>query len=148
MPGAEAARAAILDASVAVKWVVDEADSEAAAALLGDGLQWIAPRLMLVEAAATLRRKAASREIRTSSAAASLRTLLDATRSGAVRLAEDEQLVDVALILALELGHKVPDCVYLALAEREGGALCTADRTLADIARKRGVEVLGVGAAA
>jgi predicted nucleic acid-binding protein len=147
MPGVEAASAVVVDASVAVKWVVDEPDSEMAAALLERPIRWIAPRLMLVEAAASLRRKVVQREIRATGAAASLRTLLDAVREGAIRLVEDEQLVDTALLLALELSHKVPDCVYLALAEREGCSLCTADRLLSRIARKREVGVLGVGGA-
>jgi predicted nucleic acid-binding protein len=147
MPGVEAASGVVVDASVAVKWVVDEPDSEAAAALLERPIRWIAPRLMLIEAAAALRRKVVQREIRVTSAAASLGTLLDAVLEGAIRLADDEQLVDTALLLALELNHKLPDCVYLALAEREGCSLCTADRPLSRIARKREVDVLGVGAA-
>ena len=147
MPGAETTSVAVVDASVAVKWVVDEPDSKTAAAFLEGPIRWIAPRLMLVEAAATLRRKVVQRELRAIGAAASLRTLLDAAREGVIRLFEDEQLVDIALLLALELDHKVPDCLYLALAEREGCSLCTADRTLARIARARRVDVLGVGAA-
>jgi predicted nucleic acid-binding protein len=147
MPGVETVSGAVVDASVAVKWVVDEPDSQMAAALLERPIGWIAPRLMLVEAAATLRRKVVQREIRATSAAASLGALLGAVREGAIQLVEDEQLVDTALLLAIELGHKVPDCVYLALAEREGCSLCTADRPLARIARKREVGVLGVGAA-
>jgi predicted nucleic acid-binding protein len=147
MPGVETASSAVVDASVAVKWLVDEPDSQMAATLLERPIRWVAPRLMLVEAAATLRRKVVQREIRATSAAASLGVLLDAVREGAIQLVEDEQLVDTALVLALELSHKVPDCVYLALAEREGCSLCTADRPLARIARKREVGVLGVGAA-
>ena len=58
MPPAETTAVAVVDASVAVKWVVDEPDSNAAATLLERPICWIAPRLMLVEAAATLRRKA------------------------------------------------------------------------------------------
>jgi len=148
MPGAEAARVAVVDASVAVKWVVDEPDSEAAAALLERPIRWVAPRLMLIEAAATLRRKVVQRELRPTSAAVSLRALLDGARRGVIRLVEDEHLVDAAFLLALELAHRLPDCLYLALAEREGCRLCTADRPLARMARARRVQVLGVGTAA
>jgi predicted nucleic acid-binding protein len=42
-------------------------------------------------------------------------------------------------MLALTLRHKVPDCMYLALAERHGAGLCTADRRLAALAEGRGV---------
>jgi predicted nucleic acid-binding protein len=147
MPGAETASVAVVDASVAVKWVVDEPHSQTAAAFLERPIRWIAPRLMLIEAAATLRRKVVQRELRATAAAASLGTLLDAAREGAIRLFDDERLVETAFLLALELDHKVPDCLYLALAEREGCSLCTADRPLARMARARRVAVLGVGAA-
>jgi len=57
MPGAEARGAtAVLDASVAVRWVVQERGSEEAADLLARPIGWMAPRLMLTEVAAALRR--------------------------------------------------------------------------------------------
>jgi predicted nucleic acid-binding protein len=146
MPGVETSLA-VVDASVAMKWIVDETDSGAAASLLERPIRWVAPRLMLVEVAAALRRKVVSREIRATASATALRALLDAVREGTIQLADDEQVVDAALLLAVEIGHKVPDCVYLALAEREGSVLCTADRPLARLARKRRVDVLPIGAA-
>ena len=103
---------------------------------------------MLVEAAASCRRKVAVGELRAETAAASLAALRDAVRQGIIRLADDEDLVATATLLAIDLGHKVPDCVYLTLAEREGCALSTADRRLARLARARRVKVLGIGAAA
>ena len=80
---------------------------------------------MLVEAAAALRRKVADQELSAVTGTAALRSLGDAAREGTIRLADDEQLVTEAFLLAVELGHKVPDCIYLALAEREGCALAT-----------------------
>jgi len=77
MRGAETASLAVVDASVAVKWVVDESDSDAAATFLARPIRWIAPRLVLVEAAATLRRKVVQRELRVTGAAASLRALVE-----------------------------------------------------------------------
>ena len=147
MPGAEPATV-VLDASVAVKWVVEEPASDAAVGLLEQPIIWLAPRLMLVETAAALRRKAESRELRAEAAAAGLATLLDAVGQGMIRLADDEGVVSTALLLALDLGHKVPDCLYLGLAEREGAAIATADMRLAALARSRGMPVLGIGAAA
>jgi len=148
MRGVEDLGSAVIDASVAVKWVVDESHSKAAAALLERSLVWMAPRLMLIEAAAALRRKVAGHELGPVAATAALRSLADATREGTIQLADDEQLVTEALLLALDLGHKVPDCVYLALAEREGCGLATADRQLAMLARSRTIPVIGIGAAA
>jgi len=48
--------------------------------------------------------------------------------------------------LQTELSHEVPDCVYLALAAREGAALSTADGRLARVARRRSVRALRCGA--
>jgi predicted nucleic acid-binding protein len=140
MPGAEAAFAtAVLDASVAVRWVVPEHGSEQAAALLARPIAWIAPRLMLTEAAAALRRKVAAGALSVDLAAQALDALVRATADGTVRLTDDEEAVSAALLLALTLGHRVPDCLYLAVAEREGAALVTADRRLDELARRRGV---------
>jgi len=148
MPGADSATAAVLDASVAVKWVVDEPASAEAASLLEQPIAWVAPRLMIGEAAAALRRKVVAGELRPQTAGGALAVLLDAVRAGLIRLADDEQIVGAALLLALELAHVLPDCVYLALAERDGAALSTADRRLAALARSRKVPVLAVGPAA
>jgi predicted nucleic acid-binding protein len=59
MPPAEAPEAVVLDASVAVRWVVTEAGSDEASELLERDVTWLAPRLLLTEAASALRRKAA-----------------------------------------------------------------------------------------
>lgn len=47
-------------------------------------------------------------------------------------------IVSAAMSLALSLRHKVPDCLYLALAQREGAALATADATLQRLAESQG----------
>ncbi|MHB8878598.1 MAG: type II toxin-antitoxin system VapC family toxin [Myxococcaceae bacterium] len=140
MPGAEPGyETAVLDASVAVRWVVTEAGSDQAAELLRQPIAFIAPRLLLVEAAAALRRKVGGKELTVQLAAKALEALVDAAADGTIRLADDEDLVSPALMLALTLGHKVPDCLYLALAEREGAGLVTADHRLDGLARARGI---------
>ena len=138
---------AVLDASVAVRWVVTERGSDEAAELLGRPVGWLAPRLMLIEAAGALRKKVAVHELDTAAAAEALDILVHGTEDGLIHLAEDETLVASSLLLAIRLKHRVPDCVYLALAEREGAALATADARLASIAKARGVEVWRVHAA-
>ena len=138
---------AVLDASVAVRWVVAERGSEEAARLLGRPVGWLAPRLMLTEAAGALRRKTDGAELDATVAAQALDALVDGAEGGIIHLADDETLVAAALMLAIGLKHRVPDCMYLALAEREGAALATADVRLASLARARGVEVWKVPAA-
>jgi predicted nucleic acid-binding protein len=58
---------------------------------------------------------------------------------GTVRIANEEQVIRSALLLALSSGHKMPDCVYLALAEHERVGLFTADLRLTALAEERGV---------
>ena len=131
----------VLDASVAVRWVVTERGSDEAASLLGRPVGWLAPRLMLTEAAGALRRKTAGGELDATHAAQCLDALIGAATDGLIHLVDDETLTAPALMLALALKHKVPDCLYLALAEREGAAVATADTRLAALARGRGIEV-------
>ena len=144
MPPAEAARLVVLDVSVAVRWVVDETGSDEAAALLERDVAWITPRLLLTEAASALRRKVADHALTPAVAGQSLDALLQAVADGVIRLVDDERVIAPALLLAMSLQHKVPDCVYLALAEREGAGIATADDRLARLARSRGVDVLQV----
>lgn len=144
MPPADAVQVVVLDASVAVRWVVEEAGSDEAAALLERDVAWIAPRLLLTEAASALRRKVADKALAPAAAAQSLDALLQAIADGVIRLIDDERVIAPALLLAVSLQHKVPDCLYLALAEREGAGIATADDRLARLARSRGVDVLQV----
>ena len=135
---------AVLDASVAVRWVVAEEGSEEAAALLQSDTSWIAPRLLLTEVASALRRKVAEGALAAAEAAQALDALLQAAAESVIQLVEDEQIVVQALLLAISIEHRVPDCLYLALAEREGAAIATADDRLSRLARGRGVAVLQV----
>lgn len=140
MPGADVIPlATVLDASVAVRWLVTEEGSSDAAELLARPTRWIAPRLMLTEVAGALHRKVAAGKLPEMPASEALDGLLAVIARGDIRLAEDERLMAAALFLATFLEHPVPDCVYLALAEHEGAGLATADRELAGLARQRGI---------
>jgi predicted nucleic acid-binding protein len=129
----------VLDASVAVRWLVPEVGSQEASALLSRPVAWFAPRLLVIEVAATLRRKVTAGVMRAHQAAEALDALLQAVDDGTILLADDERLISGALALALTSGHKVPDCLYVALAEREGVSLATADRQLGRLAQERKV---------
>lgn len=94
---------------------------------------------MLTEVAAALRRKAEGGEIPGEVALQALGAVVEAVADGTIRVTDDEEFISAALGLALPLGHKVPECLYLTVAEREGCALATADQRLELLARQRGV---------
>lgn len=118
----------VVDASVALKWVLDEPESEAAVAL-GDQ-ELIAPVLWLAEAANALWRRARSGEISDDEAAAYFSELLKAP----VASLPIEPHLEPALKLALEIGHPVYDCIYLALALHHRTHVVTADGRFASAA--------------
>lgn len=111
----------VIDASVALKWVLDEVGKDAADALLDEEL--IAPSLWLVEAANALWRRARRGELSDEQAKIRLATLFNAPVTNSP--VEDD--LPAAADLAAELGHPVYDCLYLALAIREGSFVITAD---------------------
>ena len=140
--------ATVLDASVAVRWLVTETGSAEAAALLARPTRWIAPRLMLTEVAGALHCKVAAGNLREILASAALEELLRTVGAGGIRLAQDERILIAAFALATVLKHRVPDCMYLALAEQESAGLATADHALAALAQQRGIATTLIGAAA
>ncbi len=111
----------VVDASVALKWVLDEPGQAAADALID--LELAAPSLWLVEAANALWRRSQRGEISCLEAEERLAELFNAPVT-AVAIEED---LPAALRLAQALGHPVYDCLYLALALRENTHVVTAD---------------------
>lgn len=123
-------QAAVVDASVAVKWVVSEPDSEAAVALTDATLT--APDLLLPECANVLWKRISRGELALDEALLALHALAMAP----VTIVPSRDIVDDALRLSAALEHPVYDCVYLALASREAIPLVTADRRFAESARR------------
>lgn len=113
----------VVDASVAVKWLVEEEYSDAANQLLNGAHDLFAPRLMASEVGNALWRKARMGAIERSWAGA----LAAAIPEMAVTWTGDEGVCADAVRLSLALGTPVYDCVYLALAHRIGATLVTAD---------------------
>ena len=118
----------VVDASVAVKWLVAEDDTEAAEELATSGDDLHAPRLMASEVANALWRKAQVGEIERRAAGVLLANVPDMP----VRWGADELVSADAVRLALALDHPVYDCVYLALAHRIGAVMLTADSRFAN----------------
>lgn len=126
----------LVDASVALKWLVKEVNSDKALALPATG-PLIAPDLLWTEVANGLWRKAARGDIDAASALAVL-PVLDAMIDERV---SSSDVTRAALALAMELQHPVYDCVYLALARQRDIPLVTADERLIDKIRATELDV-------
>ena len=112
----------IVDASVAVKWVLLEPDRDSALALIGSETL-AAPEFLRVEFAQVMAREARRDAISPADAARGL-AIFDRAR---VRLEPSSPLLDEAFAMALVLKASVYDSLYLALAVREHAQLVTAD---------------------
>lgn len=120
----------VVDASIGVKWVVDESDSDDAVALIA-GRRLIVPGLFWVETANVLAMKAKRREMTRAAVADAWRDLANAPLE-LVNMTPDTVLP--ALTLAQDLQHTVYDCAYLAVALAVGCPVVTADQRFATIA--------------
>ena len=118
----------VVDASVAVKWLLPEPGDAAAQELLASEERLVAPALIRTEVAAALARRARFREIEPRDAEAAMGLWLQTLRDSVISLVADEADLVNALGLAVELSHPFEDCLYLALAERLGAPLVTADK--------------------
>ena len=113
----------VVDASVAVKWFVEEEDSERASLLLTGSDQLHCPRLLASEMASALWRKVLRGELELGLARARLASLVQTP----VSWHSDESLASDAMRLAFAYDRTVYDCLYLALAYRLEARLVTAD---------------------
>jgi predicted nucleic acid-binding protein len=122
----------VVDASVAVKWLIAEPLSENAARLLDDDFSLAAPDLIYVESANALWAAERRGDMSDTGVREALEILAD------VRLAvltSMKRLTPAALRLARDLDHPVYDCVYLALALQEQRPVITADRRFLNAVR-------------
>ena len=114
----------VIDASVAMKWVIDEPGTQQALALRRHRL--FAPDLLVAECANVLWKKVRRNELSAEEAQLAARLLERAD----IELAPMRQFLGAATALAVALDHPAYDCVYLALAESLACDLVTADQGL------------------
>ena len=121
----------VIDASVLVKWFIDEPGSDRAAALRKADLT--APDLILVEVGNVLWKL----QRRGVLAEADYFDAVEALLTAPIALVPTADLLLTAARLAAELDHPLYDCVYLALAMREGFPLVTEDQRLLKVSGPR-----------
>ena len=120
-----------LDANVAAKWVLPEADSDCALRVKEDfrnGIhELIAPDIFCIEVAQTLIR--AERKKLITDMPKHLENLMALSPD----LADSLALLGPAIELARSIRRGVYDCIYLRPAERESAPLITADAQLLNL---------------
>ena len=126
----------VIDASVAVKWVVLEAGSEQALGLIDANQELIAPDWMLLEAAHGIW-KAVGAGALTSETAIRAN---DAMPNFFAQLVPAVDLMKAAVDLSYALFHPTYVCLYLALAIREQVSLVTADRKFWNAAKRANMD--------
>jgi predicted nucleic acid-binding protein len=122
----------LVDASVAIKWVVEEPDSGKAILLLDR--QLVAPDLLCAECGNILWKKVAKRELTAEEADLAAQAIERAE----IEIVSMRPYLARALALANEYGHPAYDCVYLAVAEGLDLPIVTADTQLVNKLRQSG----------
>jgi predicted nucleic acid-binding protein len=119
----------VVDASVAIKWFVDEPDSEEAAVLLRHPFS--APDLLAPECANILWKKVTRAELSLDEA----EVIGLALERAAITLYPTRPYLASITKIACELGRAAYDCFYLAVAETLRQPLVTADLRLVHAVR-------------
>lgn len=113
----------VIDASVAIKWVVEEEGTDEALAVLGNA-QLSAPDLLVAECANILWKKVRLGELSEKEALIKARLIEQVE----IEILQTRHLLASATVLAVELDHPAYDCLYLALALESDSRFVTADR--------------------
>ena len=121
----------MIDASVAIKWLVDEEGTPEALALLRRA-KLLAPDFLLAECANVLWKKVRRHEFTSGEALVAARLL----ESSELELVSARALPREAMRIAIELKHPAYDCLYLALALARDTTLVTADDRFLRIVRR------------
>jgi predicted nucleic acid-binding protein len=112
----------VIDASIAIKWVVEE-DGTPEALTLRQRAKLIAPELLVPECANILWKKVRRKELRSDEALLAARLLQVAD----IELLPTRSLLEIATRFAIELDHPAYDCLYLALAMQNDCRFVTVD---------------------
>ena len=128
----------VVDASVVVKWFIDEEGHLDALQLTKKSSELKAPDIVFAEVAHVLRRKIRMNVISTAQAADAILILKSKIKTPVPSV----DLIDTAFQISSAMDHSIYDAMYLACAlnEPDGSTLVTADRKFAAKAAAAGYE--------
>lgn len=128
----------VIDASVGVKLYIDEHGSEDAIALIEDRAHDLAaPDLFAIEVSGALVRQANMTRLEAGIMRSRLASFAKLIDGGAIRMVRPTgRRIHDAANLAIDLGHPLKDCIYLALAQELNCDLVTCDARFATKARR------------
>jgi predicted nucleic acid-binding protein len=137
----------VVDASVAVKWLIPEDGNEQARALLRGSEPLVAPSLIRLEVAGAVLRRYRESEIPEEEARAACGFWARLLHMERPRLVPVEEIYDDALDMAFAARHGLGDCLYLAAARRLDARVVTADRKLFERGKRayERIDLLGHG---
>jgi predicted nucleic acid-binding protein len=115
----------VIDASIAVKWVIEE-EGTAEALSLRKRARLMAPELLVAECANILWKKVRRDELSPDEAVLAARLLQGAD----LELVSTRSLLERATRVAVDLDHPAYDCLYIALAAANDCRFVTADERL------------------
>lgn len=135
----------VVDASVAIKWFVEEPLRPQARSLLVDRHEFVAPDLMVAEVANIAWKKTMRGEIKMDQARSIVLSIVLPPFVSA--FVESATLRERAFALALHWKHPVYDCFYAACAEAVSAPLISADEKFLRLLDARGSSIRGVSLA-
>lgn len=115
----------VIDASIAVKWVVEE-DGTAEALTLRHRAKLIAPELLIAECANILWKKVRLDELSKAEALTAARLL----QAADIELLPMRILFEAATRMSIEIDHPAYDCIYVVMAVENKCQFVTADQRL------------------
>ncbi len=121
----------VVDASVVMKWFVEEELVAEAHRLLDEPDALYAPDLVVIE----ITNGAWKKYLRGEIAREQAKSIAALIHKGPLRLVSGSSLHQRALAIAMTIRHPVYDCLYIACAEVGEGILVTADKRLCAVVR-------------
>lgn len=132
----------VVDASVAVKWFLNEPNSRQALGLFQQPYKLVAPPLIRIEVLAAIAKRVRMGHLASQDAAEQMERWRSTLLDRAVFIVDVDEQYQEEAALSLQERHSIYDCVYLVLAKKLCVSLVTADQRLTELAHAFGVETL------